>query len=102
MSRTEQHFLINNRKEWNFNLPIYTFRNNTTGEEFTESMSISKRDEYLKENQHIEQLIVSAPLYGDAYRLGITKVPGDFRNLMNQIKKNNHGSTIERQNISEL
>lgn len=83
-------------------MPIYTFVNKDTSEEYTLSMKISERDEYLEQNPHIEQLIVSAPAMLDAARLGITKVPSDFNNLMKKVKKANRGSTISTGNITEL
>jgi hypothetical protein len=41
-------------------MPVYTFKNNKTGEEWTEIMNMSEREEVLKDKD-IEQLIVSAP-----------------------------------------
>jgi hypothetical protein len=40
-------------------MPIYTFRNNETAEEFDETMTISELDTYLSENPHVEQIITS-------------------------------------------
>ena len=34
-------------------MPLYTFRDMNTGEQFDEMMSISSREEYLKDNPHI-------------------------------------------------
>lgn len=39
-------------------MPLYTFRDMNTGEQFDEMMSISSREEYLKDNPHITQQIV--------------------------------------------
>jgi len=41
-------------------MPIYTFRNHDTGEEFDEQMMISELDQYLTDNPHVEQIITSA------------------------------------------
>ena len=40
-------------------MPLYTFMNNDTGEEVTEMMSMSAREEYLKNNPHMTQQIKS-------------------------------------------
>lgn len=39
-------------------MPVYTFENKKTGKEFTEYMSISEMETYLKKNKHIRQIIM--------------------------------------------
>lgn len=68
-------------------MPNYTFLNTTTGETFTEIMSISEREEYLKANPNIQQQIVSAPSLGDPIRLGLKKPDNGFRDRLKEIKK---------------
>lgn len=75
-------------------MPTYTFRNKLTNEEITEVMTIAERDQLLKENPDIEQLIVKAPLYGDPIQLGRVKPSAGFRQLLQKIKKANKGSNI--------
>jgi hypothetical protein len=75
-------------------MPIYTFRNNETGEEFDESMMISELDPYLHENPHIEQLIRTATKIvhergtnlrvDDGFRESIAKVKDTYK--INNIK----------------
>jgi len=67
--------------------PSYTFLNTDTGETFTEIMSISEREEYLKANPHINQQIVSAPSLADPIRLGLRKPDDGFRDRLKEIKK---------------
>jgi len=38
-------------------MPIYTFLNKKTNEEYDEMMSISEMEDYLKKNKHITQII---------------------------------------------
>ena len=40
-------------------MPLYTFENKRTGKTFTEMMSISEMESYLKKNKHIEGNITS-------------------------------------------
>ena len=40
-------------------MPLYTFENKRTGKTFTEMMSISEMESYLKKNKHIKQNISS-------------------------------------------
>ena len=37
-------------------MPTYNFKNNKTGEEFEEFFTIAGREDYLKDNPHIQQL----------------------------------------------
>ena len=75
-------------------MPEYLFRNKDTGEEWTEFMTISGRTQFLEENPHIEQGVLGAPKFMDTVKLGRTKPADGFRDLLKQLKKNNHGSTI--------
>lgn len=59
-------------------MPIYTFRNKKTGEEYTEMMSIAAKETYLKENKDIEQAI-TVPNFCDSVSIGVTKPPVDFQ-----------------------
>lgn len=76
-------------------MPIYTFVDNTTGEELELVMKFDERTEYLLANPNITQTITSAPALGDAARLGVTKTPDSFNSLMKHIHRNNPGSKIE-------
>ena len=38
-------------------MPMYDFEDSDTGKRFSMQLSISKREEYLKENPHIRQII---------------------------------------------
>ena len=40
-------------------MPLYTFENKRTGKTFTEMMTISEMESYLKKNKHIKQNISS-------------------------------------------
>ena len=42
-------------------MPLYDFVDNNTGERFTKMMKISEKPEYLKNNPHVESIILSAP-----------------------------------------
>ena len=46
-------------------MPTYSFKNNDTGEEWEEFFSISGKEEFLKENDHITQLPSLISIIGD-------------------------------------
>jgi ATP adenylyltransferase/5',5'''-P-1,P-4-tetraphosphate phosphorylase II len=58
-------------------MPIYTFRNKETQEEFDLEMKMSEREDYLAANPTYEQIFNKFNV-GDSVRLGITKPPSDF------------------------
>jgi len=72
-------------------LPIYSFINNETGEEFTESMSMHDLDAYLSTHPNISQIFSKVTIS----RGGEPKPPQVFRDLVNNIKKKNKHNTIE-------
>lgn len=75
-------------------MPTYQFRNLDTGEEFERFMSISARETYLEENPNIISILSTAPALGDPVRLGIRKVDGGFKEVLQKIKARAPGSTM--------
>lgn len=67
-------------------MPIYTFRNKDTGEEFEKSMMISELDFYLEGNPNVDQIIT----YGTkiVHERGTNlKVDDGFRENISRIKE---------------
>jgi len=79
-------------------MPIYSFRNKTTGEETEEMMSMSSLDKFIKKNPHLE-FIVGAPGIGDSIRLGLKKPDASFRDRLKEIKKQ-HSKGFYRSTIN--
>lgn len=68
-------------------MPIYTFRNKNTSEEYTDMMSISSKEKYLAENPHIEQ-VITVPNFADPVSIGVTQPPADFtKHVLGRIKE---------------
>jgi len=77
-------------------MPTYNFLNKETNEEFSEFMSISAVDDYLKENPHLEQLVNGSPMIVS----GVPQKPDSgFRDLLKSIKKSN-SKGIQRSSIN--
>jgi hypothetical protein len=72
--------------EWPI-MPSYTFKNLDTEEVITTVMSISEREDFLKSNPNMQQVIHSAPALGDSIRMGLRKPPDSFRDVLKEIKK---------------
>jgi len=66
-------------------MPIYTFRNKDTGEEFDETMMIAELDPYLESNPHLEQRITTNNIVHE--RGTNLKVDDGFRETMSKIKE---------------
>ena len=65
-------------------MPIYTFRNKETGEEFERFMSIASREEFLKENPNLDSVIRGVNI---VHETGTNlKVSDGFREVMSKIK----------------
>lgn len=75
-------------------MPVYTFHNKDTDEQWTDTLSIAERDAFLASHPNVQQLIVSAPAFASVERLGIKKPDREFRDMVKYIKKRNPGSTI--------
>ena len=59
-------------------MPNYTFKNKTTGEEVTVTMTMAEHDTYLDDKPDWEQVIRSAN-FVDPVSIGVTKPPSDFQ-----------------------
>ena len=74
-------------------MPTYSFRNNDTGEEWEEFFSISGKEEFLKENDHIVQLPSLVSIVGD---VGGIKNDSGWKDNMSRIAEAHPGSPLAR------
>lgn len=80
-------------------MPSYTLLNKDTGEYIDVVMSINEKEEYLKTNTNMTQVIVKAPSIGDSIRLGLRKPDDAFRDRLKEIKKA-HSKGITKSTIN--
>lgn len=77
-------------------MPTYEFVNLETGEPFEKFMSMSAKEEFLKENPHIQSAMFTAPSV-----IGGTgsyqKVPEGFKEVLAKVGENHPGSAIGEQ-----
>ena len=85
-------------------MPTYNFLNTETGEEFEVLMKISEREEFLKENPHIQSIILAPAIVG-----GVSikdKVPSGFKEVLSKISEAHKGSDLAnkhaRRSIKEV
>jgi len=72
-------------------MPIYDFKDTTTGEVFEKTMKIAEKSQYLMDNPNLESFISSAPQLIDPVRLGIRKTDQGFKEVLAKIHERNGG-----------
>lgn len=73
-------------------MPTYDFYNTETDELFEKFMSISAREEYLKENPHIEQVLGATATVGGVSIVG--KIPDGFKEVLAKVSENHKQSSV--------
>lgn len=73
-------------------MPLYSFLNIETGEEFEAFMGISAREEYLKDNPNIQPVVTAAAIVSGVSITG--KVPDGFKEVLSKISENHKSSTV--------
>jgi hypothetical protein len=79
-------------------MPTYNFRDLNTKEEFQKFMSISAREEFLKENPHIETIVNGAPMLMDPVRAGVRRIDSGFKEVLQKIHERAPGSDLKKMN----
>ncbi len=76
-------------------MPTYSFIDTNSDKEFTEFMSMTEKEEFLKANPHIQQTLLTAPPVCDPTRIGVTSKPDNgFRDVLKNIKSKHYKSNI--------
>jgi hypothetical protein len=75
-------------------MPRYVFNDTRDNTEVVEYLSIKEVDQFLLDHPHLKMQF-SAPSFGDPVRMGITKTPDGFQDLLKNAKKKNPGSNIQ-------
>lgn len=74
-------------------MPTYNFENIETGEVVTDMMTIAQMEQHLKDNPNL-RLMIGFPKIISGVESKRNKPSEGFRDLLNNIKKNNRGSTM--------
>jgi hypothetical protein len=86
-------------------MPIYSFENIKTGKEFTEHLTMSELDAYLKKNKNIRQVFTSLNIVGGVS--GLThKQDGGWKDNLQRIAEAHPGSPLadryKKKSIKEI
>jgi len=82
-------------------MPRYDFRDTNTGEVFERTMRIADKEQYLRDNPHIEHYHQAFPGLGDPVRLGIRRIDGGFKEVLSRISEKTPGGKTLRSNSSQ-
>lgn len=74
-------------------MPTYQFKNTKTGEVIEKQMKIAEKEDFLKENPDFESFHSTMNL-GDPVRLGVRKVDGGFKEVLQKIHSRAPGSRL--------
>ena len=72
-------------------MPTYTFYNTETDEQFDDFMSWSQRENYLKDNPHIEPVLTTAALVGDHI---VNRMDGGMKETFSRIAEAHPNSPL--------
>ena len=76
-------------------MPTYDFINTETGEVFEKFLSMSGKEEYLKENPHIEQTMTKAPgLVSSRGGTNDQKAGDGWREVLSKVAEKHPNSTV--------
>ena len=76
-------------------MPTYDFRDKTTGEITERIMKIADKDQFLIDNPHLEQVLLTAPQV-NADPIGSNQHGKAFREVLNKIHNKTPGSTLNK------
>ena len=86
-------------------MPIYSFENIKTGKEYTEHLSMSELETYLKKNKNVRQIFTSLNIVGGV--AGLTHKPDSgFKDVVQKIAEKHPGSPLadryKKKSIKEI
>ena len=78
-------------------MPTYNFQHKETGEVIEKIISMSAREQFLKDNPEYKQVILQAPPLGDPTKLSSTrKFDGGFKDVLQKIHEKTPGSQLDK------
>ena len=66
-------------------MPIYTFENTKTGKVYDDMMTIAEKEEFLKKNKHIKQLLTTINISSGVVGMGGLKNDGGWNDNLQRI-----------------
>lgn len=82
-------------------MPTYQFLNTETGEEYEVLMKISEREEYLKNNPHIQTVISAPALVTGTTASKQNRVPDGFKDVLSKVSEAHPGSSLAKKHLKK-
>lgn len=86
-------------------MPTYNFLNTETGDEFESFMKISEREEFLKNNPHIQPVLTAPAIVSGVSTSTQNRVPDGFKEVLSKVAEAHPGSEFaqkhKRKSIKE-
>jgi hypothetical protein len=77
-------------------MPVYSIRDDKTGDLFEVNMKYSELTEYFEQNPNFQQVFTKFPGVVDSVRIGVRKTDSGFRDVLSKAKNAHLHSTIDR------
>ena len=77
-------------------MPTYSFRDKNTDEVFDVVLRMSEREQYLKDNPHLEQTITAAPAFTGDHISAAKKYDSGFKEVLQKIHERTPGSQLNK------
>jgi hypothetical protein len=82
-------------------MPTYNFKDNETDEIIELFLSMGEREEYLKNNPHMSQILLKPPSVDAGGGLTVGKPDSGFRDVLKNIKSHHPGSRSIKNTIND-
>jgi len=75
-------------------MPTYSFKNTSTGEEFDKFMKISERDNFLKDNLHVQPMLSAPSIVSGVSTSTQHRVPDGFKEVLSKVAEAHPASVV--------
>ncbi len=75
-------------------MPTYNFIDTVTNEEFELFMKWSEREEFLKENPHVQSVLTAPSIVTSVAGMGSHRVPDGFKEVLSKVAEKHPNSSV--------
>jgi hypothetical protein len=87
-------------------MPTYSFKDTNTGEEFDKFMKISERDNFLKDNLHVQPMLSAPSIVSGVSTSTQHRVPDGFKEVLSKVAEAHpaspHGHRYGKKSIKDV
>lgn len=75
-------------------MPTYSFKDTNTGEEFDKFMKMSERDDFLKDNPHVQPMLSAPSIVSGVSTSTQHRVPDGFKEVLSKVAEAHPASVV--------